>query len=142
MLEHVYDAGTFLNKVKRLLKPGGTLYIELPNFESFGQAESREFWYAWETPRHVSMYSPKTLRLQVENSGFTVVRLATQIGDFWSWDLTYRSENKMAEKLDPRPSHGPRLDAEAEDLRHEAAVRFRGDPLCGDIITCWLKPAD
>jgi 2-polyprenyl-3-methyl-5-hydroxy-6-metoxy-1,4-benzoquinol methylase len=45
-LEHVYNPVSFLQKVKNLLKPGGIAYIEVPNFKSFGQRISKQYWFS------------------------------------------------------------------------------------------------
>jgi 2-polyprenyl-3-methyl-5-hydroxy-6-metoxy-1,4-benzoquinol methylase len=139
VLEHIYDPTAFLQRVRRLLKPTGTVYIEVPNFASFAQETSREFWYGWETPRHVSMFTPASLRLMVEKAGLRIKNMETQVGDSWAWDLTYRIEEERGSELETRPSDSPEVAAECERLRREAARRFRSDRMCGDIINCWAE---
>ena len=137
VLEHIYEPQAFLQKVKDVLAPDGIVYFELPNFESYGRRTSREFWYPWETPRHVYMYSPETLRKQLAKAGFAIDRMRTAPGNLWIWDETYREEDAAGEKLDPRPSASPKIAERARTLAKNAAEAFRRDPLSGDIISCW-----
>jgi len=139
VLEHVYEPHSFLEKVRDLLTPDGIIYIELPNAESFGQRTSHEFWYPWETPRHIYMFSPKTLSLQVEKAGLMVTRLETTVGNLWPWDATYCVEEAAGEKCLTRPAKTREVRAEASRLARAAAAEFRRDPMSGDIISCWVK---
>ena len=70
VVEHIADPLDFLKLVFKLLKKGGTIYVEVPNYESFSRKYSQQYWYAWETPRHLLMFSPKTISGLFEKAGF------------------------------------------------------------------------
>ena len=44
VLEHVSDPAVFLREATRVLKPGGFLYIEMPNYLSFTEGHFGIFW--------------------------------------------------------------------------------------------------
>jgi 2-polyprenyl-3-methyl-5-hydroxy-6-metoxy-1,4-benzoquinol methylase len=137
VLEHIYDPVAFLNRVRELLKSDGTIYIEVPNFESFGRRESNQYWFGWETPRHVQMFSPSTLKAALNAAGLEVKSLETQIGDFWAMDYTYKIEEKVGHQLERRPATGSEVEAFQNKYRREALRELRRDKLSGDVIYCW-----
>ncbi len=57
VLEHVPDLDFQLKHLKRLLKPNGTIIIAVPNFKSFDAKYYKEFWAAYDVPRHLWHFS-------------------------------------------------------------------------------------
>jgi 2-polyprenyl-3-methyl-5-hydroxy-6-metoxy-1,4-benzoquinol methylase len=70
VLEHVADPLALLADFRRWLKPGGTVFIELPNAEAEGLARHGRFWRGLEAPRHFSLPSAAALRRALEQAGF------------------------------------------------------------------------
>ncbi len=61
VIEHVYDPVSFLDKVVNLLKPGGILYIETPNSDSWQvRAEGAQYTYLT-PPDHLRLLSLSTI---------------------------------------------------------------------------------
>lgn len=71
-LEHFQDPFKYTNEIKRLLKPGGICILALPNSSSCDAEYYREFWGAWDVPRHLWHFRPETVRLFSEKSAFAV----------------------------------------------------------------------
>ena len=139
VLEHVTSPRNTLKKVKELLKPGGIVYIEVPNYESFSRKTSGEYWYAWETPRHLYTFSPDTLKRFIQESGLTVAKIETKVENLFYWDNTYKQEETSGKKLEIRP-FANKLDKIKIDFLHLASkLSHLFNPSSGDFICCWAK---
>ena len=57
VLEHVPDVEYQVAELKRLLKPSGTIVIAVPNFKSYDANHYKEFWAAYDVPRHLWHFS-------------------------------------------------------------------------------------
>jgi len=57
VLEHVPDVEHQVAELKRLLKPSGTIIIAVPNFKSYDANHYKEFWAAYDVPRHIFHFS-------------------------------------------------------------------------------------
>lgn len=66
VLEHLPDPEKELGKIKELLHDNGTLFIAVPNFKSHDAEYYREFWAAYDVPRHLWHFSKKSMRLLLE----------------------------------------------------------------------------
>lgn len=64
LIEHLHDPSNFLSEVKRILKPGGALWMNTPDIDACGTA-------FWNDPTHVHPYTRKSFRLLLEMNGFT-----------------------------------------------------------------------
>ncbi|MBI4180083.1 class I SAM-dependent methyltransferase [bacterium] len=75
MLEHVLSPSRILDKARSLLKPGGQIWIAVPNFSSVEAALFRSYWYGLDLPRHIHQFTPGTLRAYLAKAGFKRVRI-------------------------------------------------------------------
>jgi len=57
VLEHLPDLDQKIEMLVGLLKQGGTLVIAVPNFKSFDAKYYKEFWAAYDVPRHLWHFS-------------------------------------------------------------------------------------
>ena len=72
-LEHSSDPKKTLEKVKSLLKKDGLLLIKLPNINSITFKIFGKYCYSLDIPRHLYMFSPKTISNYLELTGFEVI---------------------------------------------------------------------
>lgn len=75
VLEHVRDPRATLAEVRRVVRPGGLVLLSVPNA---GSVEARLFgrhWFAWELPRHLSHFTPRSLAALVREAGFGQPRI-------------------------------------------------------------------
>jgi SAM-dependent methyltransferase len=72
VLEHLPNPMEVLYELYRLLKPGGSLYIAVPNINAFEARVFGSYYGGLEVPRHLYHFSPKTLSQMLEKVGFTV----------------------------------------------------------------------
>jgi len=77
VIEHLYDPVSTLKELYQLLKPKGKLVIITPNSESIGARFFKSNWRGWEPPRHLYIFSFKTLQICVEKAGFSILQIKT-----------------------------------------------------------------
>ena len=61
VLEHVHTLNETLAQLAALLKPDGVMLIAVPNVESLDAQHYRELWAAYDVPRHLYHFAPKTM---------------------------------------------------------------------------------
>jgi 2-polyprenyl-3-methyl-5-hydroxy-6-metoxy-1,4-benzoquinol methylase len=74
VIEHVYDPRAVLGCAYRLLKPGGRIWIETPNWHAIGRRIYGCSWRGLEPPRHVVLFSWDALVELLERTGFSNVK--------------------------------------------------------------------
>jgi len=85
-MNHVFEHLPFpleaLNKLYKVLKPGGMFCGIVPNINSFISQQLTEEWYWLDPNYHYIHYSPQTLRKHLESAGFVIERIYTITGDY------------------------------------------------------------
>lgn len=61
VLEHVPNLYEYLEHLKNLLKEDGKLIVAVPNFKSYDANYYKEFWAAYDVPRHLWHFSKKSI---------------------------------------------------------------------------------
>ena len=61
VLEHVHELHNYIKTLKNLLKPRGKLFIAVPNYTCYDEKIYREFWAAYDVPRHLYHFSPQSM---------------------------------------------------------------------------------
>ncbi|MGH9783203.1 MAG: class I SAM-dependent methyltransferase, partial [Terriglobia bacterium] len=72
VIEHLSDPLRTLRRCWELLKPGGKLSVVTPNSQSLAHRWFRKSWLALEPPRHLFLFSARSLRRVAEEAGFRV----------------------------------------------------------------------
>ncbi len=62
VLEHVPNLEDYIDNIKKLLKQNGVLVVAVPNHKSFDANHYKEFWAAYDVPRHLWHFSQKSIR--------------------------------------------------------------------------------
>ncbi|NQY31191.1 MAG: class I SAM-dependent methyltransferase [Flavobacteriaceae bacterium] len=62
VLEHLPNLEEQIHLFKKLLKPNGTLIIAVPNHKSFDAIHYKEFWAAYDVPRHLWHFSQSSIK--------------------------------------------------------------------------------
>lgn len=70
VLEHLPDPRETLAEVHRILRPGGTLVVAVPNFSSFQSRWAGPAWFHLDLPRHLYHFSLDALRRLLSREGF------------------------------------------------------------------------
>lgn len=69
-LEHVHWPLETLQAAHRLLAPQGRVLVALPNIQSLPFRWFGPLWHGLELPRHLTHFSPRTLRHMLQRAGF------------------------------------------------------------------------
>ena len=75
VLEHFNDLHSYINQINRLLKPGGTCIIALPNISSYDAVHYGQYWAAYDVPRHLWHFNPDTFGFLFESRGFRLINI-------------------------------------------------------------------
>ncbi|MHA4875585.1 class I SAM-dependent methyltransferase, partial [Enterococcus faecium] len=72
VLEHVHDLHGYIDCFKKILKADGKLIIAVPNYTSKDAATYKEYWAAYDVPRHLYHFSPASMRQLMQQYGFVI----------------------------------------------------------------------
>lgn len=72
VLEHVHRLHEYIEQIKQVLKPQGVALIAVPNYTSKDARHYKQFWAAYDVPRHLYHFSPKAIRMLVQAHGLKV----------------------------------------------------------------------
>lgn len=75
VIEHLTDPAEYLNEIGRILRPGGLLYIETPNFNSITRIFLGKNWSVF-FPWHLYYFTSGTLTRLVKNAGLDVMSVS------------------------------------------------------------------
>jgi 2-polyprenyl-3-methyl-5-hydroxy-6-metoxy-1,4-benzoquinol methylase len=98
VLEHVHELHKYLEQLKNLLSTDGNLFIAVPNYTSGDEKIYREYWAAYDVPRHLYHFSPKAMEILLNAHGLKVEKMKPM----W-YDSVYVS--MLSEKYKTGDSH-------------------------------------
>jgi 2-polyprenyl-3-methyl-5-hydroxy-6-metoxy-1,4-benzoquinol methylase len=75
VLEHVHALKPYLNQCFKSLKHNGRLIIAVPNYTSFDARYYQKYWAAYDLPRHLYHFSPKSMSILLNEMGFDNVTM-------------------------------------------------------------------
>lgn len=102
-LEHVPFPLVELREAHRVLKASGTLVIMLPNAASLDARLFGRWWVAWDLPRHLYHFTPRTAAAMLAKAGFRVQRIVGDPGPFtFVESAVYLSKHKYGVSPPPR----------------------------------------
>jgi SAM-dependent methyltransferase len=79
VLEHVNEPRRMLGEVGALLKPGGALFVIVPNVDSLACRILHERAATFDGRNHLIYFSPRTLPAMLDAEGYDVVELHTRV---------------------------------------------------------------
>lgn len=78
VLEHVHALNETLSTVKKMLEPDGILIVAVPNCNSWDAQHFKQFWAAYDVPRHLYHFTPSSFVTLVRKHGFEVITILPQ----------------------------------------------------------------
>lgn len=75
VLEHVHNLHQYVERLRELLKPGGKLFIAVPNYTCYDEKVYKEFWAAYDVPRHLYHFSPGSIKYLLLKHEMKVISL-------------------------------------------------------------------
>jgi SAM-dependent methyltransferase len=75
VLEHDDDSFALLNRIAGMVRPGGTIVLEVPNIDCFWTGVFGRSWDAWYLPFHRTHFSPPSLSALVKRGGLELAAL-------------------------------------------------------------------
>jgi 2-polyprenyl-3-methyl-5-hydroxy-6-metoxy-1,4-benzoquinol methylase len=61
VLEHVHELHSYMEQLRKLLRPKGVLFIAVPNYTSGDAGHYGSAWAAYDVPRHLYHFSPASM---------------------------------------------------------------------------------
>jgi SAM-dependent methyltransferase len=81
VIEHVHGPIEILRECRRILKPGGCIVVITPNLQSLGHWYFRSCHMGLDPPRHLYLFTQRTLQNIARKAGFTNYRAWTAVLD-------------------------------------------------------------
>ena len=70
VLEHIPNLNETIPKLNKLLADGGTLLIAVPNSDSYDAQYFKQYWAAYDVPRHLHHFTPSSIELLFKEHDF------------------------------------------------------------------------
>src|SRR5690606_1848554 len=74
VLEHVYEPITYLKKINELLHQDGILLIAVPNYKSYDAQYYKNYWAAYDVPRHLWHFSKEGMNDILGQHNFEILK--------------------------------------------------------------------
>lgn len=74
VLEHLEKLNETIHKIKEIVTPDGIIVLALPNFHSYDAKFYKEWWAAYDIPRHLWHFSPDTVEKLLEKHNLHIVK--------------------------------------------------------------------
>lgn len=111
VIEHVHDPVSLLRECRRILKPGGKLVILTPNYLGLQRRWLGRSWRGLDCPRHLFLFSRRSLCRCSEIAGLKVVTLQTTARGAKNFWLLSRGRANTGRPVSKRKPFGLRAEA-------------------------------
>lgn len=81
VLEHIPDLENEIQKINSLLKEDGILIVAVPNYKSWDAQHYKQFWAAYDVPRHLWHFSKTSIQKIFTPKGFQLLEIKPMLFD-------------------------------------------------------------
>ncbi len=106
VIEHIPDPIEALRKIAQILPPGGVIFGQTPNFASWDRALFGRYWSQWHAPRHLTIYTPDSLRQQAIKAGLEVLEIRNSAVSATNWANSLLKAWTISRKRPYQPGTG------------------------------------
>ncbi len=75
VLEHVHDLQGYIRQFRKLLRSTGKLFVAVPNYTSFDAMVYGENWAAYDVPRHLYHFNPRSMQRLMKLGELKVIKV-------------------------------------------------------------------
>ena len=102
-LEHMPSPSVELKEAYRILRPPGLLVVMVPNAAGLDARVFGRWWVAWDLPRHLFHFTPRTAAALLAKAGFRVEKIAYDPGPFtFAESAAYVAKYRLGGPSPPR----------------------------------------
>ncbi|GAA4891559.1 class I SAM-dependent methyltransferase [Flaviramulus aquimarinus] len=99
VLEHLPNLEDHMAVFKKLLKPKGTLIIAVPNYKSYDAKHYKQFWAAYDVPRHLWHFNKMSISKLMDKQSLEVIKVMPMWFD--AFYVSLLSEKYKSGKMNP-----------------------------------------
>lgn len=88
VIEHTFSPREELAHAARLLKPGGILLVNIPNWESFDRRLFDSFWIGLDPPRHLYVFPRDVMNQMLIKAGLQIVDWRCLVPAYFSFIIS------------------------------------------------------
>jgi SAM-dependent methyltransferase len=138
--EHLSEPVTVLDHLRRLLTPSGNVLMRIPIASSFAYEQYGSNWVQLDAPRHMFLYTVKSLGILAARVGFKVTDIVFDSTDFQFWASEQYLRNiplkdDCSYAIDPAKSGFKRKDI----IRFKQAAQELNRKQAGDSACVYLS---
>ena len=75
VMEHVHQLHEYVDQLKKIISSKGKIFIAVPNYTSQDASHYSTYWAAYDVPRHLYHFSPKSMAVLMEMHGMKVEKI-------------------------------------------------------------------
>ncbi len=94
-LEHMRHPDRVLDELVRVLKPGGVLFLSVPDFSSTEAQAKPSAWFHLDVPRHLCHFPAPVLRAALERRGLQIEHASTCAPEYDAFSLVQTWQNRL-----------------------------------------------
>lgn len=100
VLEHVHELQAYIEQLRNVMRKQGKAFIAVPNYTSYDAFVYKEFWAAYDVPRHLYHFSPDAMRLLLQKHGLKLLGIKPMWYDsFYVCMLSEQNKNDSSSYL-------------------------------------------